>query len=73
LYRPVFSPDGRHVAYLAERDRTRILVFDKEESEEYRRGYPYGGRVVFDSGGSARFLALREDEILFVSASLTER
>lgn len=57
----VFSPDSRHMAYLAERGGKWFAVVDGVEGREYE-GFLPGSRLVFDSPSQLHALAVRGDE-----------
>jgi WD40 repeat protein/tetratricopeptide (TPR) repeat protein len=77
LYQPLFSPDSKHVVYLAQRndkDRKWCVVVDGAESGEYDellRG-PQGNGLSFDSPAKFHVLAKRGDEIILVEIEITE-
>jgi hypothetical protein len=63
---PVFSPDSRHVAFLAQRDDKRYaVVVDGEESQAYD-DYAGEGKLVFDGPNLLRAVMIRGGEGLRV-------
>jgi hypothetical protein len=67
---PVFSPDGKHVAYWARKGRTWCVVVDGKEGMIHDRiltiGTPGRQGVVFDSADSLHYLAARGGNIYLV-------
>ena len=56
-----FSPDSRHVAYLAARDGNQFVVVDGAESKVYLE-FLRGSRVIFDDPTHLHTLARRDDD-----------
>jgi hypothetical protein len=65
----VFSPDSRHVAYLARRGDKQFLVVDGVEGKEYE-GFLSGSRLVFDSPTQLHALAFRGGEFFRVEMEI---
>jgi glucose/arabinose dehydrogenase len=66
----VFSPDNRHVAYVAKAKDKWAVVVDGKERKSYDRIVSYGGRVIFDSADKLSYLAREGSDIYLVEESL---
>jgi hypothetical protein len=66
---PVFSPDSKHLAYMARRGGKWFVVIDGEEGKEYD-GFLLGSKLVFDSPKSFHTLAIRGIEIFRVEVQI---
>jgi hypothetical protein len=66
---PIFSPDSKHLAYLARRGEKWFVVIDGEEGKEYD-GFLLGSKLVFDSPKSFHTLAIRGIEIFRVEVQI---
>jgi hypothetical protein len=68
---PVFSPDGRHLAYGVKEGREYWIVLDGVEGTHYDDVVSMGGgTIVFDSQDRFHHLALKGDDIYLVDVRL---
>ena len=67
---PLFSLNGHHLAYRAQRDGKWYIVVDGLASNAYD-DFPAGSRLLFSSNRSLRIIARRNDEFLRVEIDLT--
>jgi hypothetical protein len=65
----IFSPDSRHVAYVAWRGHKELIVVDGSETEEYD-GFLSHGRLIFDSSRQLHALAHRGADILRIQVEI---
>jgi len=64
---PVFSPDSRHVAYVAQSGKGQCVVVDGREGKGYDSIVTIGGgTALFDSPRTFRYLAVKQKEIYSV-------
>ena len=70
--RPAFSPDGRHLAYLAWRGDKRCVVVDGVEGQAYD-GIPLYSKCVFVDSHSLHTIAYRGGEFFRVEVQIAEK
>lgn len=63
----VFSPDGRHVSYVAKSKGREFVVVDTREGAPFQGIWPSWGGASFDSGTSVRYLAYEGHRIYSVT------
>ena len=62
-----FSPDGRHLAWIAKRSDRRCLFVDGKMVAQYDWiGLPPSGKLVYTSSNSLSFFAKKANQILLV-------
>jgi len=68
---PIFSPDGKRVAYWGKHGNKQLIVVDGVESQTYD-GFLRGSKLVFDSPTLLHGLAARDNEILRIDVEIVE-
>ena len=64
---PVFSSNGKRIAYGAKRGKERFVVVIGKEGRPYDAVVALGeSRIVFDSSSSLHYFALKGDDIYLV-------
>ncbi len=66
----VFSPDGRHVSYVAKSKGREFVVVDTREGAPFQGIWPPWGGASFDSSTSVRYLAYEGNRIYSVTGSV---
>lgn len=62
----VFSPDSKHIAFVASSGERLAVVLDEVEGQPYDLIVTKGGGVVFDSPTSFHYLVLKGDAFYVV-------
>jgi hypothetical protein len=57
---PVFSPDSKHVAYVAVKGKSHLVVVDSQPSAEYDDTLQ--GPLLFSPDGSLEYVAIKQDK-----------
>lgn len=64
-----FTPDSKHIAFLAKKGEKLYVVLDATESEGYDR-FPCQGSLVFDGPRQFRTVAVRSGRFLGVDVQI---
>lgn len=68
---PIFSPDGKRVAYAAVIGDKQFVVLDGKEEKQYDVIITIrGGRIVFDSDERFHYLAVKDNKLYLVEKEL---
>jgi len=70
----VFSPDGEHWAYVAQKDGKQFVVIDYNEQNPYDSvSLLAQGRIVFDTPEKLHYLALKDKKVYRVDVQIKKR
>lgn len=69
--RIIFSPDGRHLAYIGTSGGKTFMVLDGVEGKQYDDIVTRGGsRIIFNSSDSWHYLALKGNDVYLVEENI---
>jgi hypothetical protein len=70
---PTFSPDSRHIAYMAAIGEKCFVVIDKNEGKQYDNIISIGsGRIVYDSVDSLHYLTVQNSCLYLVEERISQ-
>ena len=66
----IFSPDSKHLAYVAKSGNKCFVVVDEKEGKQYDVIITRGGIIIFDSPDNLHYLVLKDSDIYLVEERL---